>query len=467
MTPNLSLDLSFRFRELLKADLLPAFQSYLPHDLIEQCCSECSKKSRERIFTPDNTLTAMLLSATQEDKSLQQCVNVFKHVFEQDCQRLKQEENELLERQRNENKETVCSLGRPRKYKSKLPKTKTKEMSDNTAAYSKARKKLDSELIAKVFTHSADFGELDKERWHGIQTFISDGTYLQLQDTDDINSEYCVKGMDSSYPQALLQVFIRQGTGQISQFSLGNRQESELKLVIPMIKQLGESNLLLADDLYNSYYHFSLILSRKAHIIVPGKRERNYTVVKELSETDQIVEIRKTKCPLYLDKKEWAQVPDTLWLRRISYMYPTKNGSEECVLFTTILDENIKEIEIILKYSTRWEIEISIREIKTLMDINVLRSKSRDMMGKELAVALTAYNLIRKVIAQSADNVGFSPQEDIFQKCTPFSRPILMDKKGRVFYRWSTGRYGKTAQTNKPKTDSRTERKTKALPENN
>ena len=463
MTPNLSLDLSIRFQELLRADLLPAFRSHFPYDLIEQYQSACSKQSRERIFTPTNTLLAMLLSATQEDKSQQQCVNVFKHVFEQDCRYLEQEEKEQLDYQRNQAKDTDCRSGRPRKYKSKLPKTKTREMSDNTAAYSKARKKIDKELIEKIFIHSTAFGLSDKECWHGMQTYISDGTYLQLQDTNDIKSEYYVKEMESSYPQALLQVFIRQGTGQISQFSLGSRQESELKLVIPMINQLGESDLLLADDLYNSYYHFALVVSRKAHIIVPGKRDRNYTVVKTLSENDQIVRIRKTRCPLYLEKEEWALVPETLLLRRITYRYPTKNGLEECVLFTTILDENIKTIDIILKYSTRWDIEISIREIKTLMGINILRSKSREMMWKELTVALIAYNLVRKVIAQSADTIGISPQEDIFQKCAPVSRPILMDKKGRVFYKWSTGRYGKTAQANKSTFDSRTDRYTKAL----
>jgi len=88
----------------------------------------------------------------------------------------------------------------------------------------------------------------------------------------------------------------------------------------------------------------------------------------------------------------------------------------------------------------RWDIEISIREVKTIMDINVLRSKSRAMLYKELLIALTAYNLVRKVIAKSADTVGISPKKDIFQECTPFNRPILLDKKGRVFFKWSPGR---------------------------
>ncbi|MDR1975128.1 MAG: hypothetical protein LBQ31_10755, partial [Bacteroidales bacterium] len=65
--------------------------------------------------------------------------------------------------------------------------------------------------------------------------------------------------------QALLQVFIRQGSGQITQYGLSSRKQSELKLVIPMLMKMQKDDLLLADDLYNAYYHFSLILSQKAH----------------------------------------------------------------------------------------------------------------------------------------------------------------------------------------------------------
>ena len=74
-------------------------------------------------------------------------------------------------------------------------------------------------------------------------TYITDGTYVQLQDTKDIKSEYSVKNQENSYPQALLQAFIRQGSGQVSQFKIASRQTrvlrpvqaSELTLVVPMI----------------------------------------------------------------------------------------------------------------------------------------------------------------------------------------------------------------------------------------
>jgi hypothetical protein len=64
------------------------------------------------------------------------------------------------------------------------------------------------------------------------------------------------------------------------------------------------------------------------------------------------------------------------------------------------------------------------------------------MLFKELIIALIAYNMIRKIITESADKVGIPPQNDIFQKCSPFDRTVLLDKKGRVFFKWSPGRYG-------------------------
>jgi IS4 transposase len=194
-----------------------------------------------------------------------------------------------------------------------------------------------------------------------------------------------------------------------------------------MIKKLEKNSLLLADDLYNTYYHFCLILEQQCHMIVPGKRDRNYKVIRTICDNDQIVEISKTVRPDYVNREDWDQLPKTILLRRISYDYPTKNGMEPAVLYTTVLDDTITAADIVAKYTMRWDIEISIREIKTIMDINILRSKSREMLFKELITALTAYNMVRKMIAESADEVGIPPQNDIFQKCSKaISNPSLI-----------------------------------------
>jgi hypothetical protein len=467
MTANESLNLSLQIKDLLNTDLSHAFHEDIPFDMIEKQARELAPGSRDRIFTPCNVILSMLLSATKEDKSLQEGLNTFKSVFEHNVQKVRMAEAEKLSQEKISDGFAPKKAGRPKKYLSRIPKSHLKPLSDNTAGYSTARTRLETSLVQSVYEHSADFGALDNESWHGMKTYMTDGTYLQLQDTDDIRGEYTVKNQEKSYPQALLQVLTRQGSGQISQFSLSSRHESELALIIPMIKKMEKNSLLLADDLYNTYYHFALICSVQCHIIVPGKRGRTYKVIRKINDNDQIVEISKTKCPDYVCKEEWNSLPDQILLRRITYTYPTKKGMESAILYTTVLDTKISTADIVTKYTMRWDIEISIREIKTIMDINVLRSLSREMLLKELLIALTAYNLIRKIIAKAADKVGFSPQKDIFHECNPLGRTVFLDKRGRVLFKKSPGRYGYVDATNKKTFNTPQKGKKTALSKNN
>jgi hypothetical protein len=456
MTSNTSLELSIQINKMLQQDLTSAFYEEMPYEMIESFAKQYevtngdgkTHKFRDKVYNLSNTFYTMGLTAFQEDKSLQQSVVVFKNIYEHNCKNIREKEAAMLKAERQFDKKQIKKAGRPKEYRSKIAKSKTNNLSLSTAAFSNARARLPYEMLERIYTHSTDFGEFDRESWHGLKTHITDGTYLQLQDTESIRKEYPPIEGDGAYPQALLQVFIRQGSGQVSQIAIGNRKQSELELVVPMIKKLNGNDLLLADDLYNTYYHFCLILNQKSHIIVPGKRDRNYTVVRQIASNDEIVKIKKGRKPPYVGKEEWSAVPSSIELRRIGYTYPTKNGDEQAVLYTTLVDEKITSTDVILKYEKRWEIEICIREIKTVMDINVLRSKSPDMIKKELTVSLTAYNLIRKLIAKSAVSADFPPRRNIFQKCVAIDSPILLDKKGRVFHHWSPGRNKKTVDTN-------------------
>jgi hypothetical protein len=115
----------------------------------------------------------------------------------------------------------------------------------------------------------------------------------------------------------------------------------------------------------------------------------------------------------------------------------------------------------------RWDIEISIRETKTLMDINVLRSQSKDMLKKELLIALCAYNMVRRKIAESVGLTDISPQNDILQKFPPFDSRVFLDKRGRVFYKRSPGRYGYAHVSDMQTPDTSSKRKTTTLSKKN
>jgi hypothetical protein len=204
-----------------------------------------------------------------------------------------------------------------------------------------------------------------------------------------------------------------------------------------MIEQIPKDSLILADDLYNCYALFSLMLEKGIDMIVPEKKDRNYTVIKQLAPGDEIVRINKpsTTHPLIVGQK----IPPYLTLRRISYS-DTQDPKIQHVLLTTILEKSIEKTEIIHKYTDRWDVEITIREIKTQMGLNIARGQTEKMVFREIAVALIAYNLLRAIIAESAEDTAFSPQADIFQELFTQRSTPLVDRKGRVYSRWAPGR---------------------------
>ena len=158
---------------------------------------------------------------------------------------------------------------------------------------------------------------------------------------------------------------------------------------------------------------------------------------KEIKEDDEIVIIKKPKA-----RPEWLpadviDLPEEIMLRRIQCVSPE---GKPYVLYTSVLNEKIKKDEIVNLYFSRWDIEVSIREVKTIMDINILRSKSDLMIQRELAVSLSAYNFIRRLIYNGIKDMPFSPKKDFFQELYTLNKNVLVDKKGRVYNKWSTGR---------------------------
>ena len=398
---------------------------------------EIVSNTRDRVFSPKNTLETMLLSATLEDKSLKNAVNQFYIVHQKRRYLLEQALSDEVEKQKREYKKNDKLRGRPPVFKIDLPKSKKKDISLNTAAYSKARKRLPLPLTKDLFNSTIiNNYKNNYSHWHSYNVIIADGTYLQLQDTPENQNVFPVIKNSGSYPQALLETLIVRGTGQILDFKLGSRSVSELALLNELIEGVSENNIILMDDLYNTYEIMSKCISRNIHFVVPAKRNRNFKVVENYGKGDDIIELKKP-----VKRSKWAnkdqELLPKLKLRKIECVSP---DGTSYTLFTSVIDKSIDKEEIQVLYLSRWDIEISIREIKTIMDINVLRNKTPEMLEKELNVSLSAYNIIRKIIYASLKNLPFSPKEDFIQEFYSLNKNILIDKKGRVYTRWSTGR---------------------------
>jgi hypothetical protein len=71
--------------------------------------------------------------------------------------------------------------------------------------------------------------------------------------------------------------------------------------------------------------------------------------------------------------------------------------------------------ELARVYRARWHAELDLRTIKITMQMDVLRCKTPAMVRKEIWMHLLAYNLIRSVMAESAERHELKPREVSFK----------------------------------------------------
>jgi hypothetical protein len=433
MTENYSLQLSKEINDQMQTDLSGVFKEMFPFEELQKLKTG---KERDRIYNTETTLLTMILTMVQEDKSLKNSVLLYSLIHEKTINKIKEKQEGVSKE--NERRRLNKQVGRPLTKGGWFAKSKTKPVSLDTSGYSQARQRLPIEAVDLVFKASTDSGNIKNAyKWHGYRTFLTDGTYTQMQDSEKIKEVFPNSTKDG-YPRGLIEAIIEQGTGLVYDFCLSSNSRSELELMAEMITNLPEGSLLLADDLYNCFAIFSLLKSSGVEIIVPGKRNRKYNVVRIIERGDEIVEIKQKTKSKWLRDRELEH--KKLILRRIEYIDPNRGSTK--VIYTSLIDDKIRKEEIILKYSERWDIEVSIRELKTIMDMDIVRAKTPEMAYKEVTTALIAYNYIRKIIVKITENSAFSPEEDIIQKYSEIFKPILVDRLGRKYSKWSPGRGG-------------------------
>jgi hypothetical protein len=178
MKENRSLQLSTLIGEQLSRDLSMAFYEMFP---FTKTSKQEQDTSRNRVFSQENTLLTMLLTMTNEDKSLQQSVNIYSRIHEKNKEIIEKERARIIEEASKENREG--KHGRRRTTAGRIAKSKLSAISLNTSAYSQARTRIGLDYIENIFEESKKTELYSEERkWQGYPVYISDGTYVQMQD---------------------------------------------------------------------------------------------------------------------------------------------------------------------------------------------------------------------------------------------------------------------------------------------
>ncbi len=240
-----------------------------------------------------------------------------------------------------------------------------------------------------------------------------DGSTLALQDTAANAAEFgrsSNQNGDSAWPLARFVGLVECGTHLIFAASLGGYKDSEMHLAKSLIPRLREGMLCMADRLFPGYEIWKQFAATGAHLLWRAKVSLPLEKIEVLADGSYLAK--------WLPQEERKKGSEAVVVRVIEYKLTdpgaTGDKGEIYRLITTILDPAMATAaELAALYPQRWEIEITIKEGKTILRKGriTLRSKIPELVRQEFWGMILAHYLVRKMMAQAALDKKRDPDE--------------------------------------------------------
>ena len=163
---------------------------------------------------------------------------------------------------------------------------------------------------------------------------------------------------------------------------------------------------IVADRYYCSYFMIALLLQRQVDVCarLHQCRRADFRGDLRLGKNDKLVAWIKPPRPQWMDEATYATIPDELELRMVRFhIVEPGRRTRQITVITTLLDADEYSQESIAQlYGFRWNSELDIRSIKQSLNLSHVRCKSPEMVRRELWTTLLGYNLIRTTAAAAA-----------------------------------------------------------------
>jgi hypothetical protein len=388
--------------QFAQSDHLP-FADVLTADRLERALREERAHWREAIYTPVLTLWAFLSQIISPDGSCRAAVaRVLAWLVSQG--------------------ESPCT-----------PKTDP---------YCKARQRLPESLLHRLVRETGQ--DLHRRSqlawlWKGRRVKIADGTTVSMPDTPANQDAYPQSGTQKpglGFPLMRLVVVFCLACGTVLDAALGRYQGKQLgenSLLRTIADVLEPFDVLLADRYFGGWFDLALWQQRHVDVVVRLHQLRHCDLRRgrRLGPNEHVVTWPKPQRPDWMDQATYQALPAQLELREVRVR--VRQGgfrTKVVVVVTTLLDADTYSAEDLAElYRLRWHAELDLRSLKITLGMDVLRCKSPAMVRKELWAHLLAYNLIRAVMAQAAEETGADPRDLSFtgalQALTAFAERLL------------------------------------------
>jgi hypothetical protein len=358
------------------------FRELLPESKIQEFLDLLEIKFRRRVFDPVVIVWAFLSQVLDPDKSCHNAVS------------------RIISWLASENVE--------------LP-------SPDTGAYCQAIKRLPEKLLALLFSSVANSLEdkvTSEQFWCGRHIKVIDGSTVSMPDTLENQEAYPQPSSQKpgcGFPLAKIGVLFSLLTGAATALVIDTLNVHDIKFARKLYEFLNPGDILVGDRAFCSYSDFIFINYRQADAVFRKNQSRDNSERrrdKRVGPNDKLVTWYKPKaCPKGLSKEEFTALPKTLVLREVQYYIAiTGYRTKHVKLITTLTDASKYPMtELMNLYESRWDVEVNFKHLKTTLGMEILRSKTPEMVRKEIYTFLLAYNLLRTLMWEAGINYGVPP----------------------------------------------------------
>ena len=258
----------------------------------------------------------------------------------------------------------------------------------------------------------ADAPGLAGAAFAGRNIYLLDGTNLSLEDTPK-NAE-CYGYAPNikpgcGFPMAGLSTLFNLRTGSWCGHQLSKYGVNELKRSVPLLRErLQPKDIVVGDRAFPSYWMLAWLQAQGADGLfrITESKRTNLRRGQRLGPGERLMTWqrppREEACAL--SAEEYALLPAELSVRVLSLNLPARGQrTRRVVLATTLLDRaDYPPPRLADLLAARWQVELRLAEIKTVLGLDPLRCKSPQMVERALWVYACAYNLVRLIMLQAA-----------------------------------------------------------------
>ena len=245
----------------------------------------------------------------------------------------------------------------------------------------------------------------------GLRIVAIDGSNFEVADETDNAATFGYPGSrtgHAGYPQAQCAVLIECASHAILAANIGAYRTAEWTICAPLMAQMDESMLCLADRGFSGYAHWKTATATGAELLWRGVTNRQLPVVKMLVDGSYLSAI-------YPDQKSRRSRHGEILLRVIEYSLPGPDGKlARYRLLTTLLDPKVTPaLELATLYHERWEVDGVFDELKIHLRKNrrVLRSKTPDGVRQEFYGWVLAHYAVCWLMQHAGDAHGVTRRQ--------------------------------------------------------